>query len=52
MQSGASIEFYANCLGRDDVFSGAVCGSLVYYCDSLPPDTPRQAILEYWGNTP
>ena len=52
MQSAAPNVFCANCLGRDVVFSGAVCGSLVYTCDCLSADMHRQAILAYWENGP
>ena len=45
MQSGASIEYYSNCRGRDVVFSGVVCGSLVNYCDSFSAVIRLGAIL-------
>ena len=32
----ASVVLYAICPGRDVVFSGAVSGSLVFFCDCLP----------------
>ena len=52
MQSGASIEYYSNCRGRDVVFSGAVCGSLVNYCESPPAGMHLKASLATWRDRP
>jgi len=46
-QSAASVVLYAICPGRDVVFSGAVSGSLVFFCDCVPADIGRFAILAY-----
>ena len=45
MQSDTSIESCANCCGRDVIFSGVVCGSLVNFCDRFPAITRLKAIL-------